>query len=468
MQEKLSRRRFLQGVALAGTSVLVAACAPKIVKETVVVEKEVEKLVKETVIEKLVKETVIVEKEVTPAPKKATSLSIAVWPFATRLWMREMAEKYNEDNADIDLTIDVVPYEDMSKKVLAGLATGTLQDVVYAPCKWLKYVAYKGAFLALDDFIETSDPGMDDFFDAAIGGVTLEDKMYAIPFEASTDNGNIIYYNKELLAEYGVEEPTDEWTVDEFAEKAAKATDRDNMVFGTNFMTVKYPDMAALARSWGGEILSDDGKDFIFDSPLCMEAARWQYNLRTKYKCAPNRAEAEGSSFYAGKLAFLAGGPQSIGTVKAGAEGKFEWDAVLGPYGPTPEKLRGYDMFVNTWAIFSGTEHPEEAYDLAVYMASKETMTYACVEQGQPTCRKSIWFSAEELGLHSMWARAANWLAEERHEGPFPMPWNLRFDELEDTWKNVSPALWYGEVGFEQGVQEIQKACQEIVGLSRS
>ena len=49
MREKLSRRRFLQGAALAGTGVLLAACAPKVVKETVVVEKEVEKVVTATV-----------------------------------------------------------------------------------------------------------------------------------------------------------------------------------------------------------------------------------------------------------------------------------------------------------------------------------------------------------------------------------------------------------------------------------
>ncbi|MFH1928520.1 MAG: ABC transporter substrate-binding protein [Chloroflexota bacterium] len=54
--KKVTRRGFLKGVAVAAGSGVLAACAPQVVKETVIVEKPVEK-----VVEKVVKETVIVE-----------------------------------------------------------------------------------------------------------------------------------------------------------------------------------------------------------------------------------------------------------------------------------------------------------------------------------------------------------------------------------------------------------------------
>ena len=80
LKKKLSRRNLIKMAGLAAVGTL-AACAPKVVKETVVVEKEVEKIVKETVevekevekevtrlvekeVEKIVKETVVVEKAV--------------------------------------------------------------------------------------------------------------------------------------------------------------------------------------------------------------------------------------------------------------------------------------------------------------------------------------------------------------------------------------------------------------------
>jgi len=69
MARKVSRRALLRWAGLVAGTAVAAACTPEIVVETVV--KEVEKVVKETVIiegeekviEKVVKETVIVEKE---------------------------------------------------------------------------------------------------------------------------------------------------------------------------------------------------------------------------------------------------------------------------------------------------------------------------------------------------------------------------------------------------------------------
>jgi peptide/nickel transport system substrate-binding protein len=82
MAAKLNRRNFLRSAAMTAAGMALAACAqptPQVVKETVVVEKPVEKIVKETVVVKetvIAKQTVLVEKAVpvekvitaTPAP----------------------------------------------------------------------------------------------------------------------------------------------------------------------------------------------------------------------------------------------------------------------------------------------------------------------------------------------------------------------------------------------------------------
>ena len=73
-RRSLTRRRFIQGLGVATAGTVLSACAPEIVKETVIVEK----LVKETVIvdrpvEKIVKETVIVEASPQVVEKVITS-----------------------------------------------------------------------------------------------------------------------------------------------------------------------------------------------------------------------------------------------------------------------------------------------------------------------------------------------------------------------------------------------------------
>ena len=90
--KKVTRRGFLKGLAVAAGSGVLASCAPQVVKETVIVEKPVEK-----VVEKVVKETVIVEGApkivekvvtVTPAPAPArTGLYVALDTFGQESWV---------------------------------------------------------------------------------------------------------------------------------------------------------------------------------------------------------------------------------------------------------------------------------------------------------------------------------------------------------------------------------------------
>ncbi len=72
--EKLSRRQFLRAAAMTAAGAAVVACQPQtvIVRETVEVEKEVEKIVKETVV--VEKE---VEKEVTKVVEKVVEVTVA-------------------------------------------------------------------------------------------------------------------------------------------------------------------------------------------------------------------------------------------------------------------------------------------------------------------------------------------------------------------------------------------------------
>jgi len=68
---ELSRRKFLQLVSVSGAAAFLGACAPKVVKETVEVEKVVTQIVKE-----VVKETIVVEgkpKEVTKIVEKVVT-----------------------------------------------------------------------------------------------------------------------------------------------------------------------------------------------------------------------------------------------------------------------------------------------------------------------------------------------------------------------------------------------------------
>ena len=395
-----------------------------------------------------------------------TPLRITVWTIPGRTWQDIYAKKYQQAHPEIALTIDTIVYADMAKKQLTGAASNTLQDVVYSGINWMQFSAYKGAFRAIDDFVSRQDPNMADYFSDAIAGSKINGKLFGLPFQLNPGNTNVVMYNLDILNKQGVTPPTDTWMLDAFAQMAQKLTDASARVFGTDLFYGNYYDFGTLARSMGGDVISADGKAFTLTTDAkTLQAAQWMADVRTKYKAAPSRAESQGIGFPAGQVALHCDGIQNVIPVSQSVGNKFPWGVVLGPTGP--DGLRGRDGFVTTWNMSANTKNPEAAYAFMRDMSSPATLQWALVNQGGPSPRPSNWQSAEVSKMNPIFPRAGAWMIDTKDQGPFPMPYNLRFSELQDKYANVSPATWYGEVPFQAGVNAIQAACQSIVAEAR-
>src|SRR5579884_3391698 len=127
-----TRRRFLASMTLSPLLATVVACAPSMTAPS------------------------------TTAPPAATAvvpgakvpLNIAVRSDAQFTWQADAARQFGQEHPNVALSITSVAYNDMAKKQLAMLATGTMPDVVFSGAKWFSYSAFKGAFLAIDDLIK--------------------------------------------------------------------------------------------------------------------------------------------------------------------------------------------------------------------------------------------------------------------------------------------------------------------------
>jgi ABC-type glycerol-3-phosphate transport system substrate-binding protein len=290
--------------------------------------------------------------------------------------------------------------------------------------------------------------------------------MYGLPHEMNPGAYACCYFNKDLVEDAGLTPPNDDWTVEDFPELASKVQDRDNKIYGTAWIPGRFYAMSSVARTFGGRLITLDGKKWTFATdPACVEAARWIYDIRNKWDAGTKREEAEGLSFNAGRVGFHISNIQSSGSVITGVGDKFNLEIILAPQ--SKAGLHGYYAFVNNMCVYAKSKVGQTAYDCIKYMTSPEVAMSAFVEQTHPTGRKSVWAAAEEKGAHPIWKRVGDWMAAEKAPGDMPMPYNLRFEEVVDKWSNVHHKLWYGEVGFQEGVDLIQRECQTIVDLPR-
>jgi multiple sugar transport system substrate-binding protein len=399
-------------------------------------------------------------------------MSVATFDAPLHDWQREFSKRWAEAHPDeADLSIETVVYNEMAKLQLARSASGTLWDVVFSGIKWYPYSASKDMFLALDDALAArDDANLDDFFGTALAGGYLDGTLYGLPYEIHPGNPALVVYNVDMLEEKGLAMPTDDWDVNEYADLAEKATDRDNNIFGTNYLPGNYYDFESLSRAYGTEIMDPERKLFWFNSDeKNIAAAQWIVDLRLKRNAAPMRAEVEGLAFTSGTLATQVTGSYSVNGFATEIGDKFKHDWVLFPKGP--DGHRGYTAFTSNYSVASTTASPELAVDLLVYLTSTEAGTWSALEQGtgQPNARISVWANEELLDKsHPIFRRVLAMYQDESIPGPFPMPYNLRFQEFQDNWANTSPDLFYGDLGFDEGMQTVQEVGQEILDLPRA
>lgn len=447
-----SRRRFLQLGAASSGLLLMAACAP--------VDGGAASMGAESA---------------PGADAEKAQMSVATHHSVVHDYQREFSARWAEAHADeVDLQIETVVYGEMPKLQLARQASGTLWDVNFSGIKWFPFSASKGMFLALDDHLATrDDANLDDFFTAALEGGKLDGVLYGLAFIIHPGNPAVVGVNLDMLDAAGFEMPTDDWTIAEFAEMAAAMSDPENNIFGTNYLPGNYYDFESLVRAYGGDMMDPERKQFLFGTDeLNIDAARWLTSLRTELNAAPSRAEigTEGVDFVSGTIGLGVAGTYSVNGWTTEIGDRFPVDWVLYPLGP--EGLRGYTAFHSNFSCWSETPYPDLAVDLLLYLTSTETGLWSALEQGtgQPNARKSVWGNEEVLAnSHPIFERALNKLfLDPEVPGPFPMPYNLRFQELQDNWANTSPDLFYGDVGFEEGLQLVQEACQEIMDLPRA
>ncbi len=405
------------------------------------------------------------------APSSAQKqMSVATYAAPLHDWQRYFSKEWAKKHPDVDLRIDEVVYAEMPQKQLSMVATGTLWDVVYSGIKWYPFSAVKGAFMVIDDLLaKRDDVQLDDFFPAALAGAKVDGKTYGLPYEIHPGNPALVAYNQDILDSKGLPHPADDWDVNKYADLAAKATDPDNKIFGTNYLPGSYYDFESLARAYDTDIMDAERKKFQFGTDeKCRAAAQWITDLRTKLHAAPSRDESQGLEFAGGKLATQVAGSYAVkGTAKTiGDKFKFGWS--LFPVGPNG--TRGYTAFTSNFSAYAKTQYPDLAFDLLVTLTAKEAGIWSATVQpdGQPNARKSVWGDQKVLDtLDPIFGRVLAMMSDDKIQGPFPMPSNLRFQELQDNWANTSTDLFYGDVSYQEGLQKVQDACQKILDLPR-
>ncbi|MFN7252640.1 MAG: ABC transporter substrate-binding protein [Anaerobacillus sp.] len=216
--------------------------------------------------------------------------------------MKKIVDQFNQEFAgEINVKTETMQWGVFYDKIRTVVTQGQAPDVAIMHLDQMPGMARNGILYELDELAKDLDMTEEEFIPAVWNAGVYEDKRYAIPLDV---HPIALYYNVDLLNEAGYDAPPTTW--DEFLEMSQAMTKDDQYGFA---MPVLWPSQliyfSALYQH-GGESVSPDGLEPLYNSEAGIEALQKLTDLVHKYKVSPTDIQQDGevTLFRQGKVGF--------------------------------------------------------------------------------------------------------------------------------------------------------------------
>lgn len=287
----------------------------------------------------------------------------------------EMLARFHEDHPGIRVffTPDPENYiEDMS----SDLQTGYAPDVFQGCCTHFPAWAQLGYLLDLEPYVQRDldDETLGDWDPAQVEALITEQGLrFGLP---KYHGALALYFNKDIFDEHGVDYPDNSWDHDDYlaAMRLLRQSDESSgeIQHWGSALDISWDRVQVHINAWGGHIVDPQNarKSSLADEEA-LAAMEWIRARIWDDHVMPSPLELKGmtitEAFLAGKLAMVEDGSWSLKSILTNAD--FRLGVAPLPSGPA---RRATIATTDGFGIFSGTGHPQEAWELLKFLISRE------------------------------------------------------------------------------------------------
>jgi multiple sugar transport system substrate-binding protein len=248
-------------------------------------------------------------------------------------------------NAHPDIDIQVLNFPDFWNKILVLMSTDQAPDIIDSAGTYLFSHVIRGGVIDLTPLLEGT-LNQNSFFPGPWNEVRWPqpngDSIYALPYDTV---GSVLWYNKEILRNMGVAQPSANWTWDMLRSVAKKLARDDNgdgalEIVGFSYQT-NHEGLDAIIKAFGGQLLSPDRMGAAINNPQTAAAIQFLNDMRQV-----DRSTGIGSSFAQGVVGLFAGSTYNITTI--GRIEGLDWGVTVLPAGPATRNTYGGS---NMWEV---------------------------------------------------------------------------------------------------------------------
>ena len=190
-----------------------------------------------------------------------------MWTRAgTKTQSQALVKAYNETHKN-QISLTIIPDDNYQAKVGSSAGSGSLPDLFSSDIVYLPNYTSKGLFADLTERIDAL-PYADQLNKAQIQAGTYEGKKYVLP---SVVDASVMFYNKDLFTQAGLDPNTPpttlaEWVADAEKISALQEPGVSGTYFGGNCPGCMAFTMWPSIWASGGSVMNDAGTKATFDT----------------------------------------------------------------------------------------------------------------------------------------------------------------------------------------------------------
>ena len=137
---------------------------------------------------------------------------------------QDFVTRFNAKGGNVKVQLEDFPDPDWGKryeKYTAMAIAGTMPEIIWLCCSFIRPFMVNGQALALDQFIKRDwkQGEIDDFYKGPFDAMKVDNKQFGIPVYVNT---NIMFVNKGHLKEAGLQYPDESWDKNKFLDYTTK------------------------------------------------------------------------------------------------------------------------------------------------------------------------------------------------------------------------------------------------------
>ena len=366
-----------------------------------------------------------------------------------------------EENIEISISkVNGTGWPEYYQKVVSLMAAENAPDIGRIAESYMPTLISKNQVVDLTDYIK-NDFDMSQYYEKTFeNSAYVDGKYYGVP---SGLNTYLMYYNKDLFDEAGLDYPSADWnnptSFEEIAEMARTLTKETDSGKQFGFYTGPYmAEIGMFSTSLGGNNVFDAEGNPCINDDISKQVYRWFDGMLREDQSMPRPTDTAIMSafdmFANGRLAMIVDGTWWLGSIGAIEDFNVGIAAVPG----AADGSAYTSQFVDSFVIYEGCEHEEEAWKAIKALVSQEGFeALAATGVGGTPIHKNVVNAVTEQLLGENVDETSKMVAQDALNHTVKVPYNEYYEEADQKVNNTMDEWLLGEITSDEYADKVQQ-----------